>query len=295
MFNSLIRYKVEKNKKLFIRNCEISDAPRLAEERFPAECKAEMDIVYKDGDNPLKLDIYTPFASYGAKECFILIHGGAFVYGSKRLDQNFGMHLAIKAGIPVVNVDYTLMPDSDISQIINELFHAMNYISSKYGIRKFHTVGDSAGGYLAYLVALAARSRLIRHGVWVFEKLNGTVESAGLICPGIRNPIKGFPGYYFEKKIDSSGEQLRLPDYIYDLNLVAECDTGLRVAVITGEDDFLKEQDREFADHFENALFYEAKNDGGLKMFHVFPVAHPEWPQSVKAIELIAENAVGRR
>ena len=65
--------------------------------------------------------------------------------------------------------------------------------------------------------------------------------------------------------------------------------------MITGEDDFLKEQDREFADHFENALFYEAKNDGGLKMFHVFPVAHPEWPQSVKAIELIAENAVGRR
>ena len=65
--------------------------------------------------------------------------------------------------------------------------------------------------------------------------------------------------------------------------------------MITGEDDFLKEQGRGFKDRIENALFYEAKNDGELKMFHVFPVAHPEWPQSVKAIEMIAENAVGRR
>lgn len=295
MTSFLARHLAEKNRQLFIRNCEISDAPRLAEEKFPAECKAEKDIVYKEGSHPLKLDIYTPFATYGAKECFILIHGGAFVYGSKRLDQNFGMHLAIKVGIPVANVDYTLMPDSDISQIINEIFHAMNYISSKYGIRKFHTVGDSAGGYLAYIVAITARSRHIRHGVWVFEKLNGTVESAGMICPGTQYSVKEFPGIYFEKQVDNKNVRLRLPDYIYDLNLIAERDTDLRVAVITGEDDFLKEQGRGFKDRIENALFYEAKNDGELKMFHVFPVAHPEWPQSVKAIEMIAENAVGRR
>jgi len=295
MLNSFVRYKAEKNRQLFIKNCTISDAPRLEEEVFPAECKAEMDFVYKNGNEPLKLDIYTPFGCYGPKECFILIHGGAFVYGTKVLDQNFGMHLAIKAGIPVVNVDYTLMPDSDISQIVNEMFHAMNYISSKYGIRTFHTVGDSAGGYLAYLVAIAARSRHIRHGLWVFEKLNGTVQSAGLVCPGIRNPRKGFPGIYFEKQINTKNEQPRLPDYVYDLNLIAERDTDLRIAIVTGEEDFLREQDREFSKHFENVLFYDAENDGDLIMHHVFPVAHPEWPQSVKAISMIADNAVGRR
>lgn len=42
-------------------------------------------------------------------------------------------------------------------------------------------------------------------------------------------------------------------------------------------------------------MFYDAVNEGDLKMHHVFPIAHPEWPQSVKAIEMIAENAVGRR
>ena len=293
MFYSFARYKAEKERQLFIKNCTAFDTPRLEAEVFPAECKAETDIVYKDGNKPLKLDVYTPFGSYGAKECFILLHGGAFVYGTKKLDQNFGMHLAVKAGIPVVNVDYTLMPEATLTEIIDEVFKAMNFVYIKYGFKKFHTVGDSAGGYLAYIVAVAARSRHVAHGMWVFERLKGTVDSAGLICPGIRNFITAFPGIYFENL--QKGEQSRLPNYAYDLNLIAERDTGLRVAVITGEDDFLREQDREFAKHFESSMFYDAVNDGELKMHHVFPIAHPEWPQSVKAIELIAENAVGRR
>ena len=295
MFDSLIRRKVDKERQTFIDNCIVFDTPRLEAEKFPAECKTEMDIVYKEGDNPLKLDVYTPFGCYGAKECFILIHGGAFVYGFKKLDQNFGMHLAIKAGIPVVNVDYTLMPDATLSEIINEIFKAMNFVYINYGFKKYHTTGDSAGGYLAYMTALCARSRHIAHGMWVFEKLRGTVESAGLICPGIRNTIKEFPGIYFENLQGTKDDRQRLPDYAYDLNLIAERDTELRVAIITGEEDFLREQDREFSKHFDNAYFYDAVNDGELRMFHVFPIAHPEWPQSVKAIELIAENAVGRR
>lgn len=294
MFNSFIRKRAEKERQLFIKNCTAFDTPRLEEEVFPADCKTEMDVIYKDGDNPLKLDVYTPFGSYGAKECFILIHGGAFVYGFKKLDQNFGMHLAIKAGIPVVNVDYTLMPEATLSEIINEIFTAMNYIYIKYGFKKYHTVGDSAGGYLAYMVAVAARSRHVAHGMWVFEKLRGTVESAGLICPGIRNNIKSFPGIYFEN-FQGKNDMSRLPSYAYDLNLIAERDTGLRVAIITGEEDFLREQDREFSKHFDNGMFYDAENEGELHMHHVFPIAHPEWPQSVKAIEMIAENAVGRR
>lgn len=295
MFDSLLRFKAEKESRLFIKNCIAFDTPRLKNEVFPAECKTETDVVYKDGSKPLKLDVYTPFGCACAKECFILIHGGAFVYGFKRLDQNFGMHLAIKTGIPVVNVDYTLMPDAELPQIITEIFKAMNFVYIKYGFKKFHTVGDSAGGYLAYMVAVAARSRHVAHGMWVFERLRGTVESAGLICPGIRNSIKAFPGIYFENPDGTKDDRQRLPDYAYDLNLIAGRDRSLRVAVITGEEDFLLSQDREFKDNVPDAVYYEAKNDGDLKMHHVFPIAHPEWPQSVKAIELIAENAAGRR
>ena len=294
MFDSLIRRKVDKERQTFIDNCIVFDTPRLEAEEFPAECKAETDIVYKEGDTPLKLDVYTPFGCVGAKECFILIHGGAYVYGFKKLDQNFGMHLAIKANIPVVNVDYTLMPDSDLSQVVNEIFSAINFVCGRYGFKKIHTVGDSAGGFLAYIVAMATRSRHVRHGLWVFEKPRAIAESAGMICPGIENKPKEFPGYYFEKKMEDKSAQ-RLPDYAYDLKLLAERDQDLRVCVIAGEDDFLLGQNLEFKELVPNVVFYEGKNDGEFKCHHVFPIAHPEWPQSVKAIELLAENAVGRR
>ena len=65
--------------------------------------------------------------------------------------------------------------------------------------------------------------------------------------------------------------------------------------MIAGEDDFLLAQNREIKDLVENAGYYEGENDGELKCHHVYTIAHPEWPQSVKAIELLAENAVGRR
>ena len=65
--------------------------------------------------------------------------------------------------------------------------------------------------------------------------------------------------------------------------------------MIASEECFLLEQNRQFKENLSNVMYYEGRNEGELKMFHVFPVAHPEWPQSVKAIETIAENAVGRR
>ncbi len=295
MFNSFKRYRAEKFRQLFIQNCTAFDTPRLESEAFPAECKTEMDVIYKDGDKPLKLDVYTPFGCYGAKECFILIHGGAFVYGTKKLDQNFGMHLAIEAGIPVVNVDYTLLPETTLPQIINEIFKAMNYVYIKYGFKTYHTVGDSAGGYLSYMVAVCARSRHIAHAMWVFEKLRGSVESANMICPGIKMPIKEFPGFFFENLPDNRKEHQRLPDYAYNLNLLAGREPDLRICIVTGEDDMMREQSKEFKSHLTDALFDDALNDGDLKMHHVFQIAHPDWPQVQKQIKLIAENAVGRR
>ena len=69
----------------------------------------------------------------------------------------------------------------------------------------------------------------------------------------------------------------------------------VHMAVQAGEDDFLRKDNIAIKEEFNNPLFYDAKNEGELHMHHVFPIAHPEWPQSQKAIALIAENAVGRR
>ena len=284
--------RAESQVKIWIKNCTESDSPRLASEVYPADVRIDENVNWSGDPLNLTLDYYRPFNVDSSKECFLLIHGGAFVYGSKVLDKCFGMHLASYSGIPVANMDYTLMPQAGLSKILGQIFSCMNFLTAKYGIEKFHLTGDSAGGYLSLISALAARNSHVAHELWIFEKPKGQVVSAGLICGGFKYQPKAFPGIFFEENASgSSKEKKRLPSYVYDITTLAERDKELKVCLITGEDDFLREDNRKLKEVLDNALFYDAANDGELHMHHVFPIAHPEWPQSKKAIELITDNA----
>ncbi|MBO4681965.1 MAG: alpha/beta hydrolase [Clostridiales bacterium] len=289
---SLFRKRAERECKIWIKNCTESDAPRLASETYPADVKIDEDVNWSGDPLNLTLDYYRPFNVDSSKECFLLIHGGAFCYGTKVLDKCFGMHLARYSGIPVANMDYTLMPEAGLSKIVGQIFKCMNFLTANYGIQTFHLTGDSAGGYLAMISALAARNSHIAHDLWVFEKLKGKVVSTSPICGGFRYPPKGFPAIFFEEaQTEHPKVKQRLPDYVYDISKIAVLDKDLKVCLITGEDDFLREDNHKLKEILSDALFYDADNEGELHMHHVFPIAHPEWPQSVKAIQLITDNA----
>lgn len=297
---SFARKRAMKQTQVFIKNCTESDMPRLAAEVFPGDVHVDSDIVYTETPKKITYDLYTPYDVSGSKDCFVLIHGGAFVYGSKENDKNFGMHLARTAQIPVINVNYTLMPEADLSQQINEIFRAMNHAANKYGYTRFHTVGDSAGAYLAYIAALAARNRHVAHEVWVFEKLKGTVESAALICGAFKNNKKVWPAIYFEKEMPSKTEAHRLPEFVYDLAPAGVRDPGLKVCLITCDHDLpnCRRDTLELKKALEEAgievPFYDAKSEtcDGFEMDcgHVFCIARPEWPMGVKSLQLIADN-----
>ena len=297
---SIARKLAKKQTRVFIEKCTESDAPRLAAEVFPGDVTVESDIVYTETPNKLVYDLYRPYDVSGQKDCFVLIHGGAFVYGTKENDKNFGMHLARTAQIPVINVNYTLMPDADMSQIINEIFRAMNHAVKKYGFTRFHTVGDSAGAYLAYLTALAARNRHVAHEVWVFEKLKCSVESAALICGAFRNDRKTWPGIYFEKEMPSKTEARRLPEFVFNLISIGVKDPGLKVCMITSDEDLphCRKDTLDLKKALEEAgieaPLYDAQStvvDGQkLDCGHVFCIARPEWPQGVKSLQLISDN-----
>lgn len=298
LFKVRIADRMRKN---FIARCESYDAPRLAKETFPADVKVESDISYqKDSSDFHKLDIYTPFNVSGSKEAFILIHGGAFVYGRKELDKLFGMELAKKAGIPVVNINYTLMPQGSLETQLNEIFVAMNFVYKNYGFERLHVTGDSAGAYLAFITAVAAMNRHVAHSLWVFEKLRPKVESAGLICGGFEINPNGFPGVFFEKQ-NTVNNNRRLPDFVYDIKNLAYRMGTLRTVLITGEDDdpVIRKDNYKFKailDELDiDTTFYDAENKDDRKMVHVFPISSPYSPEGKKAIELIAENAVGKR
>lgn len=289
---SLLMMRAESQVKVWIKNCTESDAPRLASEVYPADVRIDEDVNWSGDPLNLTLDYYRPSNVDSSKECFLLIHGGAFVYGTKVLDKCFGMHLARYSGIPVANMDYTLMPQAGLSKILSQIIRCMNFLNAKYGIEKFHLTGDSAGGYLALTGALAARNSNVANELFVFEKPEGQVISAGLICGGLRYHPKAFPGIFFEENATGSKrDKKKLPEYVFDITPVAERDKDLKVCLITGEEDFLREENKKLKELLDDALFYDAANEGELHMHHVFPIAHPEWPQSQKAIQLITDNA----
>ena len=63
------------------------------------------------------------------------------------------------------------------------------------------------------------------------------------------------------------------------------------VAIITGDDDFLREDNKALAALVPHAEFYDAVSTDGRVMTHVFPIGHPDWPEGQKSIEIIASFA----
>ena len=63
------------------------------------------------------------------------------------------------------------------------------------------------------------------------------------------------------------------------------------VAIITGDDDFLREDNRALAALIPHAEFYDAVSAGERVMTHVFPIGHQDWPEGQKAIDIISSFA----
>lgn len=276
----------EKAREEFIRDCLTYDTPRLRSESYPEEAEVISDISYSDAHT---LDLYIPA---GAKEdeVFLLTHGGAFVYGSKALDKCFGMHLAIRSGITVANIDYTLMPDTDLKGQLRQIFSAVEFLAGK-GKKIFHTVGDSAGGYLAFITSILINSEGARKACGITLNADVKAASANLICTMYKTPADTFPGIYFEKKD-------KLPSFIYDLSEAVRTYGAPDTVIATGDLDFLREDDKELASFLEGegirVRFYDAVSEGERKMYHVYPVSCPTWPEGSHVIDLMSDNANGR-
>ena len=252
---------------LFRNDCVIADTPRLEAEVLPRDVNVQKDLPYiDDGSEEHLLDVYYTPDHKKIGECFFLIHGGAFVYGFKELDKNFGMRLAKASELPVVNINYTVMPKSNMMQIIDEIDKAIDYVKTRFGFKGFHFVGDSAGGYLATLSGIRCKETI----------------SVSSICGCYRNDRNDFPGALFARE----GEEI--PEYLYDLTTKADRLKELKVALITGSKDFLRPDNIELSKLLDDCIFYDAEDCDGREMFHVFPIAHPEWPEGEKTLEIIS-------
>jgi acetyl esterase len=114
-----------------------------------------------EGDVPVR--VYVPLGeARGPRPVLVYLHGGGWTIGSIETHDNTCRSLANGAGVVVVSVDYRLAPEHPFPAALDDCLAAVRWVADNAGElgvdpERVAVGGDSAGGNLAALVALALR------------------------------------------------------------------------------------------------------------------------------------------
>lgn len=110
-----------------------------------------------DGD-PLHLNLYLPRDTRTPRPAVLLIHGGAWVFGTRGQLYYYGRHLA-QNGYVAAAITYRLMPGHGFPSCLHDAKAAVRWLrlhAAEYNIdpERIGVIGNSAGGHLASLLAV---------------------------------------------------------------------------------------------------------------------------------------------
>lgn len=118
----------------------------------PTDVKTVENVSYGSCDKWHLLDLYRPKDAEGKLPVLLNIHGGAWVYGDKKVYAPYCMYLAIQ-GFAVVNASYRLAPKHTFPAPLEDVGAMVEWVvdhAEEYGldISNLFFVGDSAGAHL---------------------------------------------------------------------------------------------------------------------------------------------------
>ena len=119
----------------------------------PTDVEAIENVSYGSCDKWHLLDLYRPKDTEGKLPVLLNIHGGAWVYGDKKVYAPYCMYLATQ-GFAVVNASYRLAPKHTFPAPLEDVGAMVEWVvdhAEEYGldISNLFFVGDSAGAHLA--------------------------------------------------------------------------------------------------------------------------------------------------
>lgn len=123
----------------------------------PAGVTYEADVEYGTGGNsPLFLDIARPANATGKSPCIVVIHGGGWRGGNRKLHTDIIFNLA-KQGYVAATVQYRLVPTARFPAQIEDVKCAVRFLranAEKYQLdpKRIGATGFSAGAHLAMLL-----------------------------------------------------------------------------------------------------------------------------------------------
>ncbi len=114
----------------------------------------------------------------------IHIHGGGWSAGKKEDYDNFCATISAE-GFTVFSIDYSLAPDFNIYDQINDVFVAINYVINNYDFDKLVISGDSAGGHLAALATALNLNPEARESYDLNHTIPFEISALFLTCPAL--------------------------------------------------------------------------------------------------------------
>ena len=119
----------------------------------PTDVEAIENVSYGSCDKWHLLDLYRPKDTEGKLPVLLNIHGGAWVYGDKKVYAPYCMYLATQ-GFAVVNASYRLAPKHTFPAPLEDVGAMVEWTvnhAEEYGldVSNLFFVGDSAGAHLA--------------------------------------------------------------------------------------------------------------------------------------------------
>jgi acetyl esterase len=160
------------------------------------------DIEYsRPAGVPLYMDDSIP-AGAGPFPAVIIVHGGGWVRGNRRLDVEPLFEPLERARIAWFSIDYRLLRNlTELGEPVEDVQNAILFVkehASGYRIdpEKIALIGESAGGQLVAMAALDPKPRAHVRGVIAFyapTDLVALARDSTLIPEQLRNSLRGTP------------------------------------------------------------------------------------------------------
>ena len=147
-------------------------APAIGPRHLVLEYQVQGNVTYAvAGGVELKLDVYKPRAAGSPRPVLVFVHGGGWVSGAKE-DAVLWLVPWLQAGWAAVNVEYRLARVAHAPAAVEDVRCALRWVdryAKDHGLDASRVVmsGDSAGGPLALMAALAPESAGLDRGCTV--------------------------------------------------------------------------------------------------------------------------------
>jgi acetyl esterase/lipase len=121
----------------------------LTEMRAP--CDLAFDVLHAS-DRPLT----------GLARVVLFLHGGGYFFCSPKTHRQLAIALAKAASAPCYALDYRLAPEAPFPAAVEDAIAAYRWLAAEHPSAEIVLAGDSAGGALALVTAIAARDQALR-------------------------------------------------------------------------------------------------------------------------------------